>query len=99
MKRNSKRFMALFLSLAMSITPAILIQAEEAADIKNSSASDQDVLSEAELIPTVTASPTEAPSEDTLKTVSYTHLVTVFSDSVWHMESTWISLDTKFPKK
>ena len=68
MKRNSKRFMALFLSLAMSITPAILIQAEEAADIKNSSASDQDVLSEAELIPTVTASPTEAPSEDTLKT-------------------------------
>ena len=34
MKRNSKRFMALFLSLAMSITPAILIQAEEAADIK-----------------------------------------------------------------
>ena len=68
MKRNSKRFMALFLSLAMSITPAMLIQAEEATDIKSSSASDQDVLSEAELIPTVTAAPTEAPSEDIPKT-------------------------------
>ena len=68
MKRNSKRFMALFLTLAMSVTPAMLIQAEEATDIKSSSPSDQDVLSEAELTPTVTAVPTDIPSEDTAKT-------------------------------
>lgn len=28
MKRNSKRFLALFLSVAMTITPAVLTQAE-----------------------------------------------------------------------
>ena len=28
MKRNSKRFLALFLSVAMTVTPAVLTQAE-----------------------------------------------------------------------
>ena len=69
MKRNSKRFLALFLSMAMTITPAVLIQAEnENAGVEATvtpapeESAEEAVVTEA---PAEEAEPTSVPEEET----------------------------------
>ena len=68
MKRNSKRFLALFLSVAMTITPAVFAQAEEEAKMQISASPEEEANAEKAVV-------TEIPAKENTESTPDTTLV------------------------